>query len=273
MSKIPNPQLGRSASLGVNAFLRLNPDSTREWVDETTIAGGGGSGGLGDVVGPSSAVDGNLAVFDGTSGKLIKDGGPVPSGGGGSAWFTFTDPNLETWAWVNQGDATEATTDERISITRAVTTGSGESLRILKKAAPSTPYVITAALFAQFGGTTNQGAGLLFRESSSGKIVGFCLHTRSLNALQIFCWTNPTTYGGSNPLNDEVAHIGFPIWLRIADDGTNRIYSYSVDGVNFAERYREARTTFLTADEVGFFINPTNLGIHCSLTIMSWKET
>jgi|WetSurMetagenome_2_1015567.scaffolds.fasta_scaffold01074_9 hypothetical protein len=33
------------------------------------------SGGNGDVVGPSSAVDGHLAVFDGTSGKLIKDGG------------------------------------------------------------------------------------------------------------------------------------------------------------------------------------------------------
>ncbi len=38
---------------------------------------------LGDVKGPASATDGNLAVFDGTTGKLIKDGGPVPGGGGG----------------------------------------------------------------------------------------------------------------------------------------------------------------------------------------------
>lgn len=36
-------------------------------------------GGSGDVVGPSSAVDGNLAVFDGTTGKLLKDGGSLPS--------------------------------------------------------------------------------------------------------------------------------------------------------------------------------------------------
>lgn len=35
--------------------------------------------GAGDVVGPSSAADGNLALFDGTSGKLIKDGGTVTS--------------------------------------------------------------------------------------------------------------------------------------------------------------------------------------------------
>ena len=32
-------------------------------------------GGTGDVVGPASAVDSNLAAFDGTSGKLIKDSG------------------------------------------------------------------------------------------------------------------------------------------------------------------------------------------------------
>lgn len=48
------------------------------WVAE---ASGGGSG---DVVGPASAVSGHLAVFDGTTGKLLKDGGPVPSGSGGS---------------------------------------------------------------------------------------------------------------------------------------------------------------------------------------------
>ena len=34
------------------------------------------------VLGPSSATDGHLAVFDGSTGKLIKDGGAVPTGGG-----------------------------------------------------------------------------------------------------------------------------------------------------------------------------------------------
>lgn len=42
---------------------------------------GAGGGGSGDVVGPASATDGNLVVFDGATGKLVKDGGPVPSGG------------------------------------------------------------------------------------------------------------------------------------------------------------------------------------------------
>jgi len=39
----------------------------------------GGSGGIGDVVGPSSAVNNNLAAFDGTTGKLIEDAGIATS--------------------------------------------------------------------------------------------------------------------------------------------------------------------------------------------------
>jgi len=41
-------------------------------INITYIGGGAGSG---DVVGPASAVDNNIATFDGTTGKLIQDGG------------------------------------------------------------------------------------------------------------------------------------------------------------------------------------------------------
>jgi len=42
-----------------------------------SVTSGGGSG---DVVGPSSAVNNNIVLFDGTTGKLIKDGGSgIPS--------------------------------------------------------------------------------------------------------------------------------------------------------------------------------------------------
>jgi hypothetical protein len=34
----------------------------------------------GDVIGPDSAVDEHIAVFDGTTGKIIKDGGAIPTG-------------------------------------------------------------------------------------------------------------------------------------------------------------------------------------------------
>lgn len=73
--------------------------------------------GSGDVVGPSSAVDGHLAVFDGATGKLIKDGGAVPSSG--NEWTLvvsdiFSDlskwtSRLGTWA-VSSGVLSQSNT-------------------------------------------------------------------------------------------------------------------------------------------------------------------
>lgn len=49
--------------------------TTQEIADLSTSGPGGG-----DVSGPASSVDGNIAVFDGTTGKIIKDGGaPISS--------------------------------------------------------------------------------------------------------------------------------------------------------------------------------------------------
>lgn len=44
--------------------------------------------GTGDVTGPSGATDGNLAVFDGTDGKTLRDGGAVPSPAAGKLGYT-----------------------------------------------------------------------------------------------------------------------------------------------------------------------------------------
>ena len=49
-------------------------ESTDEWQDDPSISGGAGSG---DVVGPSSATDEAVALFDGTTGKRLKDGSTI----------------------------------------------------------------------------------------------------------------------------------------------------------------------------------------------------
>lgn len=57
--------------------LTAQADGTVAW--ETPAAGGG----TGDVVGPPSATGDHVAVFDSTTGKLIKDGGTFVTG----TWF------------------------------------------------------------------------------------------------------------------------------------------------------------------------------------------
>lgn len=69
------------------------------------------------------------------------------------------------------------------------------------------------------------------------------------------------------------------IWLRVHDDKTNRIWSFSFDGLTWVDILTEARTTFLTATQVGFggfnHINSGSTGwpttASCILECLSWK--
>lgn len=53
--------------------VRMVFDGT-EWIEDPSVAGGGG-GGTGNVVGPASSVDNRVVLFDGATGKLIKEAG------------------------------------------------------------------------------------------------------------------------------------------------------------------------------------------------------
>lgn len=75
------------------------------------LPAGATGAGSGDVVGPSIAVDGQVALFDGTSGKLIKDGGIAP-------WWTqivdesgasFTNFTAVDGTWASDGSVIKQT--------------------------------------------------------------------------------------------------------------------------------------------------------------------
>lgn len=64
--------LNRQGGSGTTLYLKESGEGTISgWVAV------GGAAGLGDVVGPSSAVSGRIAVFSSTTGKLLADGGAI----------------------------------------------------------------------------------------------------------------------------------------------------------------------------------------------------
>lgn len=72
-SAVQPGDLGTAAALNVPASGDAGPAEV-VLGNDSRLGGGGGSG---DVVGPASAVDGDLALFDGITGKLIKSGGAL----------------------------------------------------------------------------------------------------------------------------------------------------------------------------------------------------
>jgi hypothetical protein len=155
--------------------------------------------------------------------------------------FPFADPQLQTFAWVNQGNATIDTTKGGVYLAN-LTPAASYSWNIRKKAAPATPYKITVAFMPVFdvlnGGST--GAAyfcLTFRESSSGKLAMFFVrmyvNQSAVGTVYVASrkFTNETTYSSDYTVNPYLVIGECPVWfLRIADDGTNRVLSFSTDG-------------------------------------------
>jgi hypothetical protein len=201
-------------------------------------------------------------------------------GGGSSPWPAFTTPVDGDYSWVNQGSAsTSVGATGGIYLSSPGTGGGGDNVRMRVKSAPSTPYVVTAAFFMDVVLVDYHSAGILFRESGTGKIRTLTYGYNSASPsgamrIRVYGFNNPTTYSGFVSVLTQFPTASL-MWFQIANDGTDLSYGYSVDGVNFRTFLTEAKTAgFTTApDQIGFGVNtggdPTN---SIGVTLMSWDE-
>jgi hypothetical protein len=195
----------------------------------------------------------------------------------GAAWapwgplFPMTPPVSGDFAWVNQGGASIDTTYGGVHL--YAPQSAGDNVRICKKAAPATPYTITACLIPFIPGYDQNHCGIGFRQSSDGKLhVLTFFYGGSGFSVSSLKYTNPTTYTAG--YGDWLLKSSFNcIWFQISDDGVNRICRFSLDGQHFYQTTTIGRTDFLTADEVLFFCNSKNATSFAAMTLLSWKET
>ena len=114
-------------------------DGATAWTALAYIGGGGGSG---DVVGPASSTDGHVALFDGTTGKLLKDGGAPNTYTGTAGSITLTGSAFSIDAtYVGQASITTLGT---------ITTGTWSATTIseVKGGTGQTGYAVGDLLYA-----------------------------------------------------------------------------------------------------------------------------
>lgn len=273
------------------------------------LIGGGSPGQLGGVGwGGGSPIAGNVPIFD-ANGDLV-DGGSSPTSGEiqirtgpdasklvikdgnlylpnngvyvrrdtGVAWanwgpiYPFTEPVLADFTAVNQETATAVTTYGGIYVNSSVQ--SGDDCRVWVKAAPATPYTATACFTTdatKINGPAN--VGILFRQSSDGKLS--VINHRYETAVWHFSVVNynsPTSFN-AQPANVDPATHPYLVWFQISDNGTNRIYRYSLDGITWTQLYSIGRTTFLTADQIGFYVNSVHATLGVRMWLLHWFES
>jgi hypothetical protein len=167
--------------------------------------------------------------------------------------FKTTRPLLSQFAWVNQGAATAT---QRSGIVMTAPTSSGLQARLLKKAAPSTPYSIVAAWLPSLFSSNSNECGVFWRSSSSGAFVAVRLVAGN-NTIAIGKWNSASSYSADYVTITQAYQwemFRSVVWVKMEDDGTNRKVHFSSDGQNWVQVHTVSRTDFITADEVGFYM-------------------
>jgi len=187
---------------------------------------------------------------------------------------TITPLVQSSWGWVNQSSGANVTQGATTVFMDSTAIGVGLHCRTI--AAPATPYTITAMMRGWFftQAINQQYAGVLFRELG-GKII--TTHIQASNQFGVVKSTSATA-GFVAALAITLVAAGDYLWLRIADNGTNIIFSFSLDGINFVQSFTEARGTHFSTSggpqEVGIFIACDGSGtIGTRATFFSWVVT
>jgi hypothetical protein len=227
---------------------------------------------------PAAALAGRIYYpTDSPYGPLIDDG---------SNWDHFlpqlgevTPPVNGDYSWDNDGGvATVVTTYGGVILTAPA--ASGQNMRVRHKSAPSPPYTITTAFKFTGHPTTNSAAGILFRQSSDGKLHALHITVVSgTGTIWVRRWTDSQTFAGVTDFS-AITRLALPainfgssfVHMKIEDDNSNRKFYMSGDGRNWVELYSVGRTTFLTADQVGFWAESGQTTGPAMMWLLDWTE-
>lgn len=123
---------------------------------------------------------------------------------------------------------------------------------------PATPWSLTMCFSLTQNLKAFQSCGLAFRDNSGAMhifdYVSFNVGTSVAN-LRATKFNNPTTFNADYTF---LACPQVPRYMRIADNGTSRICSWSMDGINFLTLHTIGRTDFLTTTQVGVIVGCEN---------------
>jgi hypothetical protein len=193
----------------------------------------------------------------------------IPGGGGGSSLIT-APPLVSSLTWMNQSTSTAVDAANGIFLTQPF--GATQYIAALVQNAPATPWTFTAGLMMALFTVNFQSCGI--QVSDGTKITALRLQYNSSaggNSFQLDDFTSATVYTANLAASSVFATLPFPLWLRVADNGTNIIWSYSVDGVNFLQLFSRTRTTFQTPTKFGICSVAQNSSRDVNFTCVSWK--
>ena len=187
-----------------------------------------------------------MVAFDGVSWKFLING------------KAMTPPNFSDNVWTLESPDTNFTYASTYKAPILYSSAPAYSIHSFYRPIPATPYNMTIACVPHLTVTNYMTTGLCWR-SSTGQycLFGHGINNGSSQWWRYYNWNSYTSYSGdiSNGNPPPSWYHGSVVWMRIRDDGTNRLAQFSGNGINWTTLGSTGRTTFLT---------PTYFGVHLS---------
>lgn len=224
----------------------------------------------------------NLAAYQ--AGRLLMPSNGVylyrDTGSALAPWgplYAMTAPVSGDFSWLNQGSASVSTTNGGVYFTApTITPGSATfAIRARTKSKTGT-YKITMGFLPFLSGPYCR-MGFMWRQSSNGKIVTTGLECRFPDTdrgliFASYKWDSTTTYNSQYIQGYQGGYTTSPFWTQVEVDSTNRIVRHSPDGLNWIDVHTISKTDFITADEVGYFIDNQYAYYASAMNLIHWKE-
>lgn len=174
--------------------------------------------------------------------------------GGPLGWMTA--PPTSGWSTTNMGTSTWAADLDGYLMTLPPNQTANSWNIAVRTLTPSSNYTATFYLDMAFNINNDWSAAICLRNSSSGSFVLFeiALVTATVNGLmmRVTNWTNATTLSAtSSTQNISLYGPSTPNWLRVRDDGSNRYFEFSYNGVDWILFFSSTRTSFITPNQIG----------------------
>lgn len=170
----------------------------------------------------------------------------------------FTDVNSPT----------KSTAGGLFNITAAA--AAGNNVRAVVTPTPSTPYTLTVGIFFYVAPANFSFSGALWMDSASGKLDAYGPTTNIGQWIYRIKYNTATSFNALGLNNAFSVGVG-RVFLRLADNGTNRTMSFSMDGYNYIQTATFVRTDFLTPDRIGVFTESNNATNQSTVTVFSWS--
>lgn len=132
--------------------------------------------------------------------------------------------------------------------------GTGANFRGKIATIPSAPYTLTVLIRTNFKPSNFARSGLILYD---GTKVFFCGITDA-GQIKSSNFSNVSTFASDNTVSPDYSLPQGDIWLRLADDNTNRYCRVSLDGINWQETLSQSRTAYLTPTYWGVAGNSEN---------------